>query len=172
MKKTIVMGLMSLAICLGICEMVQGGAVNCANNNVPYTLEIGGGKDSVLDGETPAAFTADINPPDTSVTAPVWSLDPTGGGEGGLTKPVITPSADGMSATVQFFWHAANPTNKTCIYLLECTAEVDCVAKKKITLNLPSVEWGRTDSAISVMVQGKTISGKNNPIGLSRNNDA
>ncbi len=61
MKKTIVIGLMGLAVFLGICEVVRG-AVNCANNNVSYTLEIGGGKDSVLDGETPAAFTADIEP--------------------------------------------------------------------------------------------------------------
>ena len=154
MKKTIVMGLMSLAICLGICEMVQGGAVNCANNNVPYTLEIGGGAVWVTDGETPAAFTADIEPSGMSVTAPAWFLDPTGGGEGGLTTPVTTPSEDGMSATVQFFWHAVNPTQSLCFYTLECTTETDCVAEKVIILTLPEQPWGLTGRQVSAVLTG------------------
>ena len=143
MKKIIVMGLMGVIVFLGICEVVRG-AVNCANKNVPYTLEIGGGAIWVTDGETPAAFTADIESPDVDVTAPTWSLSPEGGGEGGLTTPVITPSEDGKSATIQFFWHAEFPMETICFYTLECTTETDCVAKKPIILILPDQPWGRT----------------------------
>lgn len=128
-------------------------AVNCANSsNVKYELTIGGGATTVKDGETPAAFTADINPTGTSVTAPTWSLDPTGGGGNGtLTTPVITPSANGMSATIQFFWHSAAPNSTTCTYKLECTTAATCVATKSITVYLPSErEWAGTGYNLTV----------------------
>ncbi len=125
---------------------------NAPNNQGQYTIAITGGKNSVQDGES-STYTCTMTPSVSGVT-PTWSLTPTGGGTGGLVTPVITPTTDGKSATVKFYWHALNPTSYSCTYKLECKTDQTCITTKTITVSLPSPPnpWGSVYCQVVVNV--------------------
>ena len=129
-----------IAVTFGSTIFNSHAACNAPNNQGSYTIAITGGKASVQDGES-STYTCTMTPSVSSVT-PTWSLNPTGGGGYGLKPPKITTS--GNDATVEFFWHAANPTSFSCTYELICQTSPDCIVKKTITASVPSGIWGET----------------------------